>query len=209
MNIGILGTGNMARGLAKLWVKKEHKILFGSRDPKRAQELAASIGPLCSAGSYADAAKFGDVVLVATKWTDTLEAVKAAGSLAGKTVIDCTNPLSANFMELVVGHTSSAAEEIAKVAAGAKVVKAFNTVFSPVLEGDHNFNGYVPSVFLCGDDADAKTVVAGLAKDAGLGAVDAGPLKNARYAEPMCVMMIHLAYEVGMGTNLGLVLMKK
>lgn len=110
MNIGILGTGNMASGLGKLWAAKGHKIMFGSRDPAKAKKLAADIGKTCSGGSLPEAVKFGPVVLLAVTWTGADKTIKAAGSLDGKIVIDLTNPLSKDFMNLVVGFTTSAGE---------------------------------------------------------------------------------------------------
>jgi 8-hydroxy-5-deazaflavin:NADPH oxidoreductase len=209
MNIGILGTGSMATGIGRLWAGKGHKIMFGSRDAAKAKKLASDIGPNCTGGSYAEAVAFAPVVLLAAKWPGAEETLKAAGSFEGKVLIDLTNPLSADFMNLVVGYTTSAAEEVAKWAKGAKVVKAFNTVFSPLLTGDHNFNGNQPSVFLCSDDSGAKDTAAELVKSAGFDPVDGGPLENARFVEPMAQFLIRLAYQSGMGANISFKLLRK
>jgi 8-hydroxy-5-deazaflavin:NADPH oxidoreductase len=209
MNIGILGTGNMASGLGKLWSAKGHQVCFGSRDAAKAKKLATEIGANCSGGSYAEAVKFGPVVLLASKFSGAEAVVKSAGSFEGKVLIDLTNPLTEDFSHLSVGYTTSAAEEVAKWAKGAKVVKAFNTVFSPLLAGDHNFHGYVPSVFLCSDHADARDTAADLVKSAGFDPVDGGPLENARFVEPMAMFLIRLAYGSGMGANISYKLLRK
>jgi predicted dinucleotide-binding enzyme len=130
MNIGIIGTGEMASALGGLWARKGHRVMFGSRDPKRAEILAKSIGPNATGGNIADAGAFGNPLLLATPGSPPLvePLLRSLGNLSGKILIDCTNPLSDDFFSLTVGHTTSGAEEIAKLARGAKVVKAFNTI---------------------------------------------------------------------------------
>ncbi|MBI3988491.1 MAG: NADPH-dependent F420 reductase [candidate division NC10 bacterium] len=210
MNIGIIGTGNMGSGLGKLWAGKGHKVLFGSRDPQKANTLASSIGPNASGGTIADAAKFGEAVLLATPWAATRDAINAAGSLVGKILIDCTNPLAPDYMSLVVGHTTSGAEEIAKWATGAKVVKAFNAVFAQVLHSGNPLFGSEPAtIFYCGDDAQAKGIVAGLITELDFEAIDAGPLKNARALEPLGELFVQLGYGLGMGTNIAVKVLRR
>ena len=208
MNIAIIGAGNIGSGLGKLWAKKGHKIMFGSRDPAKLKDMADAMG--AKAGTIADAAKFGEVILLSVPYTGAADAVKACGNLDGKVLIDCTNPLNADYSGLVVGYTSSAAEEIAKIAKGAKVVKGLNTVFAQIHQsGNPSFNGTVPSVFYSGDDKAAKEKVAKLIGDAGYDPVDCGPLKNARFIEPMAMLMIQLGYGLGMGPNIAFKLLKR
>jgi 8-hydroxy-5-deazaflavin:NADPH oxidoreductase len=209
MNIGIIGTGNMGGGLGKLFASKGHKVLFGSRDPQKAKTLAGSIGPNASGGSIAEAARFGSVVVLAVPWSAVPESLKAAGSLAGKTVLDLTNPLTPDYSGLAVGHTSSGAEEIAKLAPGAHVVKALNTVFAQVIGGGPEFGPKNATALYAGDDPAAKETVSKLIGEAGFDAVDAGPLQSARYLEPMGMLNIVLGYGLGMGTSQVFKLMRR
>ncbi len=210
MKIAVIGTGNIGSGLGKLWAKKGHKVMFGSRDPAKARETAAKIGPNASAGSVAEAAKFGEVVLLSVPYHAAMDSLKACGKLDGKVLLDCTNPLNSDMSGLVVGHTSSAAEEIAKAAKGAKVVKGLNTIFAQINQSENpDFKGQVPSVFYCGDDKAAKEKVAQLIKDAGYEPVDSGPLKSARYIEPFAMLIITLGYGMGLGPNVAPKLLRR
>ena len=140
---------------------------------------------------------------------DAASALKAAGSLAGKVVVDVTNPLTADYMGLTIGHATSAAEEIAKAVPGARIVKAFNTVFASVLAEGPNLDGTKVPVFVAGDDAAARDAVAQLAKSAGFDVIDAGPLKNARYLEPLAGLNIYLGYGAGLGTSIAPTFLRK
>lgn len=210
MNIGIIGAGNIGCGLGKLWAKKGHKIIFSfSRNPEKLKSLSDAVEN-ATAGSPADAARQSDVILFSVRWENVREALEAAGPLQGKIVIDCTNPLTSDLTGLAVGHTSSAAEEIAKIATGAKVVKAFNTVFADVYHSESRlFGSRMPTMFFCGDDGEAKTTVAKLIREAGFEPVDAGPLRSARYLEPLAMLMLQLGYGQGMGTNITLNLIRR
>ena len=212
MNIGIVGTGEMANALGRLWAHAGHRILFGSRDPTRSEALAKSVGCNAMGGSVAEAGAFGNTLLLATPGSPHVVAAsaKALGPIAGKVLIDCTNPLSDNFLSLTVAHTTSGAEEIAKMARGAKIVKAFNTIASTVLaSGNPVYDGQVATVFYCGDDASSKVVVKSLIEEIGYEAIDAGPLRNARYLEPLAELVIQLGIPLGMGTNIAFKLMQR
>ena len=139
-----------------------------------------------------------------------MEALKAAGPLKEKILIDCTNPLKPDFSELAIGHDTSAAEEIAKMAPGAKVVKAFNSVFADIYNSESRlFGSRMPTMFYCGDDDGAKSTVAKLIRETGFEPIDAGPLRSARYLEPLAMLMIQLGYGQGMGTNIALNLIRR
>src|SRR5260370_8452864 len=132
MKIGIIGAGNVGGTLGKRWAASGHDIKFGVRAPadKKISTLLAECGARASAGSIAEAAAFGEVIALTTPWDAAKSAIGAAGKLSGKILVDCTNPvaLGGNVMAgLAIGHTTSAAEEVARWANGAKVVKAFNT----------------------------------------------------------------------------------
>lgn len=209
MNIGIIGSGNVGKALGQIWLKHGHKVLFSfSRDPKKLEQFAGALGSGASVGTPAEAARFGEVVVLATPWPVAQEALRAAGSLGGKVLIDCTNPLKADLSGLAVGHTTSAAEEISRWAPGARVVKAFNTTGADNM-GRPQFGAARASMFICGDDAAAKTVVAGLAADAGFEVVDAGRLDSARLLEPLAMLWIHLAFAQGLGTGFAFTLLRR
>ncbi|HEY1379851.1 MAG TPA: NAD(P)-binding domain-containing protein, partial [Gemmataceae bacterium] len=129
MKIGIIGAGNVGGTLGRGWAKHGHDVFFGVRRPddEKTRQLVAAVGPRARAGTVAEAAAFGEVVVLATPWPATEAAVRSAGDLAGKAVIDCTNPLKPDFSGLALGFSTSGAEQVARWAAGARVVMAFNT----------------------------------------------------------------------------------
>lgn len=202
MKIAIIGAGNVGGALGKLWAAKGHQVMFGVPDPQRGktQGLIKAIGKQAQAGTVKDAAAFGEVVVLATPWPATQDAIRSAGDLAGKVVIDCTNPLAADLSGLVVGTTNSAGEEVARWTKGAKVVKAFNTIGADNF-GNPKFGSETASMFICGDDAAAKSLVGGLAAELGFDVVDVGPLTAARLLEPLAMLWIHLAIKQGWGAT--------
>jgi predicted dinucleotide-binding enzyme len=202
-SIGIIGAGNMGSAFAKRLGAAGHDIAITARDPAHAEQAAASAGGSVRAVPRNEIARDASVVILATYFPDAPDALRAAGDLAGKTVIDITNPVTPDMSGLSVGHTTSAAEEIQRAVPNARVVKAFNTVFAQVL-------GHPPSggnaarvqVFYAGDDAAAKETVRSLVESIGFEAVDAGPLRNARLLEPMGMLNIYLGYVAGRGTDI-------
>jgi len=210
MNIGIIGSGNIGSGLGKIWVQKGHKVIFSfSRNQEKLKTLAA-IGENSSSGSPTEAVQQSEVILLSVRWGNLKEALDTAGPLQGKIVIDCTNPLKPGLSELAIGHATSAAEEIAKMAPGAKVVKAFNSVFSDIYHSESSlFGSRMPTMFYCGDDNGAKKTVARLIRETGFEPIDAGPLKSSRYLEPLAMLMIQLGYGQGVGTNIALNLIRR
>jgi steroid delta-isomerase-like uncharacterized protein len=131
------------------------------------------------------------------------DALVAAGPLDGKIVLSCVNPFGT--LGLQVGLTSSAAEEISKLAPGALVIEAFNTIFASLLQSRAHLSGNsAPTVFYCGNDRSAKSKVASLIDDAGFQPVDAGPLHNARYVEPLAMLMVELGYSQLLGSDIAL-----
>jgi 8-hydroxy-5-deazaflavin:NADPH oxidoreductase len=202
MKIGILGAGNVGAALARVWVSKKHDVVFGVSDPKgdRVKKALASLDGKGRAGTNAEAAAFGEVLALAVPWPAAKDAIAKCGNLAGKILVDCTNPLSADFKSLAIGHSTSAAEQVAEWARGAKVVKAFNTIGAGNF-GNADFSGQRADGFYCGDDAGAKNTVKTLIEDAGMNPVDVGPLRNARLIEPLAMLWIDLAYNQGWGPN--------
>jgi len=201
MKVTVIGTGNMGAAFVKQLPHAGHQVSVTSRSFEKAQALAANTGATAVASS--DAAAQADVFILATGYADAVNALKSVGDLRGKVVIDITNPLTADFMGLTLGHSSSAAEEIAKAIPGAEVVKAFNTVFAQVLAGGADFgNGQSVPVFVASDSERAKQTAKALAESIGFATVDAGGLKNARYLEPVAGLNIYLGYGAGLGTSI-------
>jgi predicted dinucleotide-binding enzyme len=210
MQIGIIGAGSVGGALAAGWTRKGHHVRFGVRHPD-SPELAAllkKIGPAAAAGSVADAASFGEAVVLATPWPGTQEAIRSAGDLSEKVVLDCTNPLKPQLAGLEVGTTSSGGEMVAGWAKGARVVKIFNTTgFGNMANSNYRLGPI--TMFYCGDDPGAKLVAAQLAADIGFEPVDAGPLTQARLLEPMAMLWISLAVFGGFGPDFAFRLIRR
>jgi hypothetical protein len=202
MNVLVIGAGNMGSAFVKQLVTAGHQVAVTARNAEKAQAVAAA-NPGARAVASSNAASQADVIVLATAYGDAVSALKSVGDLRGKVVIDITNPLTADYMGLTIGHSTSAAEEIAKAVPEAKVVKAFNTVFAQVLAEGANFGqGHVVPAYFAGDDAAAKTTVSALIESTGFKAVDAGPLKNARYLEAVAGLNIYFGYGAGKGTSI-------
>jgi predicted dinucleotide-binding enzyme len=183
LKIGILGAGNVGGTLGRVWAAKGHDIVFGKRG-----------------ASNREAASSARVVVLTVPWPAAQEAIQDCGDLAGKTLVDCSNPLAPDLQSLTIGLTTSAGEQVAAWAPGAKVVKAFNTIGAGNF-GNADFGGVAADGFYCGDDAAAKQIVSGLIADAGMNPVDVGPLRNARLLEPLALLWIDLAVIQKQGPN--------
>lgn len=200
MNITVIGAGNMGSGLVKHLSKAGHRVTVTARDLDKARALADTF-PNVSGAAADQALSNSDVVFVATGFTDAVAALQSLGDLSGKVVVDITNPLTADYMGLTLGHSTSAAEEIASALPGAQVVKAFNTVFASVLADGPELDGQRVPVFYASDSEQARQTVRVLIESMGFVAVDAGPLRNARYLEPVAGLNIYFGYGAGHGTS--------
>jgi 8-hydroxy-5-deazaflavin:NADPH oxidoreductase len=202
MKITVIGAGNMGSAFVKQLTRAGHQVSVIARDAAKAAQVAAA-NPGAQAVASAGSATGADAVILATAYSDAVTALKQAGDLQGKVLIDITNPLTADYMGLTIGHSTSAAEEIAKAVPGADVVKAFNTLFAQVLaEGADFGNGRKASVFVAGDSERAKQTAGAIAESMGFAVVDAGSLKNARYLEPLAGLNVYLGYGAGLGTGI-------
>lgn len=209
MKITILGAGNVGSALGRVWARAQHEIVFGVPQPRseKTRAVLASIGAQASAARVAEAVQGSDVIVLATPWDATQAALASAGSLAGRVVIDCTNPLKPDLSGLSVGLTSSGAELVAGWARGASVFKAFNQTGADNLARPERYAQKLV-MFVCGDDAAKKPLVMQLVRDAGFEALDAGPLTAARLLEPLAMLWIHLAYGAKQGRDFAFALVR-
>jgi predicted dinucleotide-binding enzyme len=198
MKIGILGSGLMGGKLGILFARAGHDVVFSyARSDQKLKRLAQEAERNARAGTPAEAIAHADAVLLAVHWSRLEDVLKQAGDLSGKVVVNCSLPMNPDDTGLVIGHTSSGAEELAKRVRRAKVVSAFGTVPSEVFFGvfEARRRAKRPSMAYCGDDEGAKRIAATLIGEVGFEPVDAGPLRTARYMEPFALLMGRLAYE--------------
>ena len=210
MKIGIIGAGNIGTGLGKRLGGHDIVVSF-ARTPDKVAAAAQTIGGAARAGTPDEAARHGEIVILATPWAVTLDAVRSvADSLAGTVVWDTTNPLKTDMSGLEVGTTSSGGELVAESAPAAIVVKAIPP-FAEVLHSPGSIAevcGGRPSVFVCGDDVAARAQVLTLVDSIGADGVDSGPLTMARYTEPAGMLLVQLAYVQGLGPRVGSALLR-
>lgn len=206
MKIAVIGAGNIGGVLSKAWAAKGHEMMLGARDTQSPKVQAAlqAMGPAARVGSIAEAAAFGEAILLAVPWAAVAEVIRQAGDLSGKILIDATNRLVPPLPD----GAPSAAEDIARWAVGAKLVKAFNSTGSKNT-GSPQYGAQPIDTFICGDDEAAKTTVAGLACDAGFEVVDCGSLANAALVEALAKLWIQLAYSLGNGPDIAFKLLRR
>lgn len=199
-SIAVLGAGNVGSALARLWAAAGHDVAFGLPDPQSEKSRAAvsKLGGKVRAATNSDASAQAQIVALCVPWPVAQEAIRECGNLGGKILIDCVNPLKPDLQGLTVGTTTSASEQVASWASGAKVVKAFNTIGAPNF-GNAQFGAQRADGFYCGDHADAKNTVHELIDAAGLDPVDVGPLRNARWLEAIAMLWIDLAVNQKQG----------
>lgn len=199
MKVLVIGAGNMGSGFVKQLTAAGHQVVVTARDLGKAEAVARQFG--ANASPAAGAAAAADVIVLATPYAEAAAALRSVGSVEGKTVIDISNPLTPDYMGLTVGHSTSAAEQIAEAVPGAEIVKGFNTVFAQVLGQGARLGGQDVTVFLAGDSEHAKQTARALAESMGFRTMDAGGLKNARYLEPLGGLNIYFGYGAGLGTS--------
>lgn len=205
MDVTIIGTGNMGRGIGTRLLSGGHTVTLVDREPDSASALAEQLASSAKNGGHVQTAPLGapiddQVVILAVPYGATGPIIEQYGSkLSGKTVVDISNPVNETYDGLAVPAGTSAAEEIAKeVPNGTKVVKAFNTTFSQTLEAGE-VDGKSLDVLIAGDDAEAKRKVETLVKDGGMRAIDTGPLRRARQLEG--IGLLHITLQQELGTN--------
>ncbi|HEV2495951.1 MAG TPA: NAD(P)-binding domain-containing protein [Terriglobia bacterium] len=198
MRVGILGYGLMGGKLGTILARAGHEVVFSyARSEQKLKKLARDAKGKARAGTPREAAKEADALLLAVHWSRIDDVLNQTGDLSGRVIVTCSLPMNDDNTELVVAHTSSGSEELAKMIPKARVVVAFNTVPSEVLFGVYAARRKAarPSLVYCGDDKSGKAVAAELIRDVGFDPVDVGPLRIARYTEPFALLVAQLAYE--------------
>lgn len=204
MKIGVLGTGDVGKALGKGFLTLGHEVRMGAREAGNAKAVAwvKEMGAHASEGTFADAARFGEIVVLATLGVANDSALAAAGpeNMAGKVVLDTTNPLDFSGgmpPKLAVSGNDSGGERVQRALPGARVVKVFNTVGNAFMFRPE-FPGGPPDMFIAGDDEQAKTTVTAIVKEFGWGVVhDLGGIEASRWLEAMCLIWVVSAARSG------------
>ena len=193
VKVGILGSGDVGKSFAKAFGALGHEVVIGSRSPEKLSNFVGGEGDRVTSGTFEEAARSGDLIVLATHGMATEEAITMAGkqNFDHKVVIDATNPLdfSGGAPRLSIGHTDSLGEQIQRSIPNARVVKAFNTVGNPLFFKPQ-LPGGPPDMFIGGEDADAKKVVSQVCEAFGWGVIDLGGIDASRYLEPMCMAWV-------------------
>ena len=210
MKIGIIGSGDVGQRLADGFIEHGHTVKIGSRDPNQKKVIEwvekHDKEGRASSGTFAEAASFGELNVLATSWAGTADAIRMVDpqNFAGKVVIDVTNTL--DFSEgmppiLAVGYTDSAGETVQRMLHNSKVVKAFNIVGNPHIVHP-NFPGGPPTMFICGNDEDAKkNVIDNILTKFGWETIDIGGIEAARLLEPLALLWITHYFRTGTGDH--------
>jgi predicted dinucleotide-binding enzyme len=188
----------MGGKLGTIFARAGHDVVFSyARSEQKLKRLARQAGRTARAGTPGEAVRDAEAILLAVHWSRVNDVLKQAGSVSGKVLISCSLPMNASDSDLVVAHTSSGAEALAKKARRAHIVSAFSTVPSEALFSvfDKRRRATRPNLVYCGDHRKAKQVAARLIRDVGFDPIDAGPLETARYIEPFTLLVAQLAYE--------------
>lgn len=199
MKIGVIGAGRVGGTLGRGLARAGHEVAYGVRSP--ADESGEALRhERATVVSVREAAAGADAIILATPWAATEAALASAGDLAGKLLIDVTNPIGPGF-QLTHGHTDSGAEQVARWARGARVVKAFNVTGAENM-GDPVYGQHRVAAFVCGDDPGSCELVAGLAGELGFDVTVVGKLDKARLLEPVALLWIHMAITLKKGRNM-------
>ncbi|MFN7663249.1 MAG: NADPH-dependent F420 reductase [Inhella sp.] len=208
MSVSIIGAGNVGMALARAFTRAGESVVLGVPQPAKVAEAVAALGERARVGSVDEAIDASDLVILAVPHAATAAIAQSRPDWQGRVLVDATNPLAPGLAGLTVGTSTSAAEELARLASGARVVKAFNTTGAENM-ADARYPQGAPFMPVCGDDAEARRRVLTLATLIGFDAVDAGPLSAARYLEPWAMVWIHLAFRQGLGRQFAFGLMRR
>ena len=201
MKIAVIGSGNVGGALGKSWVRAGHQVVFGVRDEK------SKLPPGASSAPVAKAIRDAEVVVLAVPWPAVHDVLRQFDDWPSKILVDCTNPLTSG-LELALGFSTSAGEQVASLAKSNKVLKAFNTTgFANMANTD--YGGKPITMFFATDDTEAQKAGEQLVRDAGFESVFAGPLKQSRYLEPMAMLWISMAVKYGQGSNFAFTVLRR
>ncbi len=208
MTISILGAGNVGLALAGAFTRRGETVVLGVPQPAKYAAAVAALGERARLTTTAEAVAAGEVVILAVPYAAVAAIAQSVDDWQAKVLVDATNPLAPGLAGLTLGTTTSGAEELARMARGARVVKAFNSTGAENM-ADARYPGGVPMMPVCGDDAQARQRVMALATLIGFEAVDMGPLSSARYLEPFAMTWIHLAFRQGFGRRFAFGLLRR
>jgi 8-hydroxy-5-deazaflavin:NADPH oxidoreductase len=208
MTISILGAGNVGLALAGAFTRRGETVVLGVPQPAKYAAAVAALGERARLTTMAEAVAAGEVVILAVPHAAVAAIAQSVDDWQAKVLVDATNPLAPGLAGLTLGTSTSGAEELARLAHGARVVKAFNTTGAENM-ADARYPGGVPMMPVCGDDAQARQRVMALATLIGFEAVDMGPLSAARYLEPFAMTWIHLAFRQGFGRRFAFGLLRR
>jgi 8-hydroxy-5-deazaflavin:NADPH oxidoreductase len=204
MKVGVIGSGEVGKALAKGFQSRGHDVTIGSRDPSKLADFVGKQNGRVRAGTFEETSRFGEIIVLATSFEGAKSAIDIAGPqhFDGKIVIDVTNPLKfeeGRMPQLSIGFETSAGEEVQRWLPGAKVVKAFNIVGHAHMF-DPQFAGGPPTMFIAGNDEDAKRTVAAMIESFGWSGevIDIGAMEEARLLEPLAMLWIHFGMKYGM-----------
>ncbi len=208
MTISILGAGNVGLALVGAFTRRGETVVLGVPQPAKYAAAVAALGERARLTTTAEAVAAGEVVILAVPHAAVAAIAHSVDDWQAKVLVDATNPLAPGLAGLTLGTTTSGAEELARMARGARVVKAFNSTGAENM-ADARYPGGVPMMPVCGDDAQARQRVMALATLIGFEAVDMGPLSSARYLEPFAMTWIHLAFRQGFGRRFAFGLLRR
>jgi predicted dinucleotide-binding enzyme len=208
MTISILGAGNVGLALAGALTRRGESVVLGVPQPAKYAAAVAALGERARLTDTADAIAAGEVVILAVPYAAVAAIAQSVDDWQGRVLVDATNPLAPGLAGLTLGTSTSGAEELARLARGARVVKAFNSTGAENM-ADARYPGGVPMMPVCGDDAQARQRVMALATLIGFEPVDMGPLSAARYLEPFAMTWIHLAFRQGFGRRFAFGLLRR
>jgi hypothetical protein len=208
MTIAIIGAGNVGMALARNLISRSEQVYFGVPDAAKHAAAIAALGPEARIGSVTEAVAAAELVILAVPYGAVRQVAESVPDWGHRILVDATNPLAPGLAGLELGTTTSGAEQLARWARGARVVKAFNTTGAENMAQPRYAMG---AVFMpvAGDDAETRSRVVALATLLGFDAVDVGPLAAARYLEPLAMTWIHLAIKRGLGRNFAFGLLRR
>jgi len=200
VRIGIIGCGQVGKALATALTRIGEAVHFGVPDPEAHRAAVAAIGPMHRVGSVASAVAASDLLMLAVPHAAVASIAQSVTDWGDRILVDATNPLAPGLSGLLVGTDDSAAEQLARAARNARVVKAFNSTGAENM-ANSDYGAARPMMPVCGNDLAARTAVMALANRIGFEPIDFGPLTSARWLEPMALAWIDLAFRRGMGRD--------